>query len=46
MLELPYLSFIKLRDQKQKNFQNYHYLSGVHVCNMIKRERLGLRVGV
>lgn len=27
-------------------FQNDHYLSGVHVCDMVKREDLGLRVGV
>lgn len=28
------------------SFQNCLYLSGVHVCNMIEREGLGLRVGV
>lgn len=26
--------------------QNYHYLRGVHACNMVKREGLGLRAGV
>lgn len=44
--EMKSSQIIESYPKGKRSFPNYHYLSGVHVCNMIKCEGLGLRVGV